>query len=83
MGSQSFCCQHGDRTHGQAELLRGDRTHGQSEILLAWGTAAATAGMGTGPMGRQSCCQHVAAAVSAAASGAAAAAASAAKLGGE
>ena len=47
-------------------LLRGDRTHGQSEMLLAWGAAAAAAGMGTGPMGRQSCCRHVAAAASAA-----------------
>ena len=60
MGSQSFCCHHGDTTHGQSELLRGDRTHGQSEMLLAWGAAAAAAGMGTGPMGRQSCCRHVA-----------------------
>ena len=46
-------------------------THGQSEMLLAWGAAVAASGMGTEPMGRQSCCRHVAAA------------ASAAKLGGE
>ena len=49
-----------------SQLLHGDRAHGQSEMLLAWGAAAATAGMGTGPMSRQSCCRHVAAATSAA-----------------
>ena len=41
MGSQSFSCRHfcchrwhGDRTHGQAELVREDRTHRQSELLM-------------------------------------------------
>ena len=33
-GMGSCCCQHGDRTHGQSELLRGDRTHRQEELLL-------------------------------------------------